>query len=439
MDDVSALGSTPRGHDAAHDLLAYIDASPSPFHACATTAGRLRAAGFTELAEADAWPSAPGRHYLRRGGSLVAWATGDHHGPASPFRIIGAHTDSPNLRVKPHPDTGQVGYRQLAVEVYGGALLNSWLDRDLGLSGRVVVRDGSAVAERLLRIDRPLLRVPQLAIHLDREITTSGLLLNAQQHLSPIWGLGDPTPGGFASLVADELGVDTGAVLAWDLMTHDLTPGTLAGAEDELLSAPRLDNLCSSWAGLSALLAVVDDLPPAIPVLVLFDHEEIGSTSDRGAGSTLLPHLVERIATGLGGTRDDLFRALAASVCASADMAHATHPNYADRHEPNHRIRLNGGPVLKVNSNLRYATDATTGAAFVLACEQAGVPLQRYAHRSDLPCGSTIGPITAAALGIPTFDVGAPQLAMHSARELCGSEDPAHYAAALAAFLAPTA
>jgi aspartyl aminopeptidase len=439
MDDVPAPGTTPRGVDAARDLLAFIDASPSPFHACATAAERLAAAGFTELAERDPWPSGPGRHHLRRGGSLVAWAVGEHHGPASPFRVIGAHTDSPNLRIKPRPDSGHVGYRQLAVEVYGGALLNSWLDRDLGLSGRVAVRDGTGVGERLLRIDRPLLRVPQLAIHLDREISTSGLLLNAQQHLSPIWGLGDPTPGGFTALVAAELGVPADAVLAWDLMAHDLTPGTLAGADEELLSAPRLDNLCSSWAGLQALLAVADDLPSPIPVLVLFDHEEIGSTSDRGAASTLLPHLVERIGTGVGGTREDLFRALAASLCASADMAHATHPNYADRHEPNHRIRLNGGPVLKVNSNVRYATDATTGAAFVLACEQAGVPLQRYAHRSDLPCGSTIGPITAAALGIPTFDVGAPQLAMHSARELCGAEDPGLYAAALAAFLAPAA
>jgi aspartyl aminopeptidase len=223
-------------------------------------------------------------------------------------------------------------------------------------------------------------------------------------------------------------------------MAHDLTPSTLAGADDELVSAPRLDNLCSSWAGLEALLSVTGRGGPdagVVPVLVLFDHEEVGSTSERGAGSSLLPTLLERINTGLGGSREDLFRALARSVCASADMAHATHPNYADRHEPGHRIVLNGGPVLKVNSNLRYASDGMSAAAFVLACEQAGVPFQRYAHRSDLPCGSTIGPITAAELGIPTFDLGAPQLAMHSARELCGSADPALYSAALAAFLAP--
>ncbi len=433
---------TPRGHDAARDLLGYIDASPSPFHACATTAERLVTAGFEELEEAAAWPGGPGRRFVRRGGSLVAWATGPQHGPTSPLRIVGAHTDSPNLRVKPNADAGRAGFRQLAIEVYGGALLNSWLDRDLGLSGRVVVRGASAPVERLLRVDRALLRVPQLAIHLDREIGSSGLLLNAQQHLSPVWGVGDPTPGGFQAFVAKELDVAPDDVLAWDLMAHDLAPGVLAGADEDLVSAPRLDNLCSAWAGLTALLASVPEERPApnpVPLLVLFDHEEIGSTSARGAASTLLPVVAERIGASLGGTREDLHRALAGSLCASADMAHATHPNYPDRHEPGHQIRLNGGPVLKVNSNVRYATDGASGAAFVLACEQAGVPFQRYAHRSDLPCGSTIGPITAAGLGIDTFDVGAPQLAMHAARELAGAEDPCLYAAALAAFLAPAA
>ncbi len=426
--------------DPARRMMAFIDAAPSPFHACAQAAERLEAAGFRALAEVDAWPAERGGFYVRRGGSLVAWSTGAHHGPAAGFRIIGAHTDSPNLRVKPRPDAGRVGYRQLAVEVYGGALLNSWLDRDLGLSGRVVTRGPAGPEEHLLLIDRPILRVPQLAIHLDREISASGLSLNAQQHLSPIWGLGDPTPGAFAELVASTVGVDPAAIAGWDLMAHDLTPSTLAGVADELVSAPRLDNLCSSWAGVEALIAATADGAELaqVPLLVLFDHEEIGSSSDRGADSTLLPALTERIVLGLGGGREDVLRALAASVCCSADNAHATHPNYADRHEPGHHIALNAGPVLKVNSNVRYATDATSAAVFVEACEQAGVPYQRYAHRSDLPCGSTIGPITASRLGISTFDVGAPQRAMHSARELCGSADPAHYTAAMAAFLAPT-
>ncbi|MDQ2651005.1 MAG: M18 family aminopeptidase [Actinomycetota bacterium] len=428
--------------DAARRLLTFIDASPSPFHAAATAAGLLDAAGFEEQSETDAWPAGPGHRFVRRGGSLVAWATDAGHNPTSGFRIIGAHTDSPNLRIKPNADAGQAGYRQLAVEVYGGALLNSWLDRDLGLSGRVTVRSADGADERLLRVDRPLLRVPQLAIHLDRDISSNGLLLNPQQHLSPVWGLGDVSSGGFRAFVGGELGVDGRDVLGWDLMAHDLTPSTLAGLEDELVSAPRLDNLCSSWAAVEALLSVAGagaaSAPPEpIPVVVLFDHEEIGSTSDRGAASTLLPAVLERVVAGLGGDREDLHRALAASWCCSADMAHATHPNYADRHEPGHRIRLNAGPVLKTNSNVRYATDSAGAATFVLACEQAEVPYQRYAHRSDLPCGSTIGPITAAGLGIRTFDIGAPQLAMHSARELGGSADPGYYRAAMAAFLAP--
>jgi aspartyl aminopeptidase len=425
----------------ARRMLSFIDASPSPFHACAAAAARLESAGFTTLAEPDAWPTGPGRHLVRRGGSLVAWITDARHTATSGFRIIGAHTDSPNLRIKPRPDAGRAGYQQLAVEVYGGALLNSWLDRDLGLSGRVVVRGTTGPEEHLLLVDRPLCRVPQLAIHLDREISANGLLLNAQQHLSPIWGIGEVTPGAFTSFVAAELDAAPDAVLGWDLMLHDVVASTFVGVDDELISAPRLDNLCSSWAGLEALLAVADaPAPPAqVPLLVLFDHEEVGSTSDRGAASTLLQVITERIGRSLGGDRDDHLRALARSVCCSADMAHATHPNYADRHEPGHQIALNGGPVLKANSNVRYATDAPSTAAFVLACEQAGVPLQRYAHRSDLPCGSTIGPITAAAMGVSTVDIGAPQLAMHSARELCGSDDPARYAAAMAAFLAPAA
>ncbi|MEX2292571.1 MAG: M18 family aminopeptidase [Acidimicrobiales bacterium] len=426
-------------HDAAHRMLAFIDAAPSPFHACLQAAERLEAAGFAELRERDAWLAGAGHHYVRRGGSLVAWSVGAHHRPPDGFRIIGAHTDSPNLRIRPRPDLGRVGFRQLAVEVYGGALLNSWLDRDLGLSGRVVVRGPDGPEERLLLVSRPLLRIPQLAIHLDREISSEGLRLNPQQHLSPIWGLGASTPRYFETFLGQELDCAAEAILAWDLMTHDLTPSAVLGVDNELVSAPRLDNLCSSWAGVEALTVVNGNTAELdhIPVLVLFDHEEVGSTSERGADSPLLPAILERIVAGLDGGREDLLRALAASVCCSADNAHATHPNYVERHEPNHLIEINRGPVLKVNSNARYATDAVSAAAFVMACEQAAVPMQRYSHRGDMPCGSTIGPITAARLGISTVDVGAPQLAMHSARELGGSHDPAFYTAAMAAFLAP--
>src|SRR5262245_26769 len=227
-------------------MLSFIDASPSPFHACGQAGERLEAAGFARLAESDPWPSGPGRHYVRRGGSLVAWATHPGQPAGTPFRIIGAHTDSPNLRVKPHPDTGRAGYRQLAVEVYGGVLLNSWLDRDLGLSGRVAVRRDEATASiELVAVDRPLLRIPQLAIHLDRGVNESGLILNPQQHLVPVWGLGAVDEGGLRSLVADELGVAPVDIVSWDLMLHDLTKAALLGRHQELLSSARLDNLLS--------------------------------------------------------------------------------------------------------------------------------------------------------------------------------------------------
>jgi aspartyl aminopeptidase len=409
------------------DLLAFIDAAPSPFHAVETVAQRLAAAGFEEHHDADAWPEEDGGgRFLRRAGAIVAWSGGSGR-PDTPFRLVGAHTDSPNLRIKPRPDTGRAGYRQLGVEVYGGALLNSWLDRDLGLSGRVALRGANGVATRLVRIDRPLLRVPQLAIHLDREIDQKGLLLNRQTHLNPVWGLGAPVEGAFRACLAEAAEAAPDDVLAWDVMAHDLSPSCLLGVDLELISAPRLD----THAVLAA--APADAAPTA--VLCLFDHEEVGSTTERGAAGALLTATLERIVAGRGGGPVDLRRALAASYCASADMAHAVHPNYLERYEADHHIALNGGPVIKRNENQRYATDAMGAATFRLACERAGVPVQEYVNRSDLPCGSTIGPLTAAGLGVTTVDVGVAQLAMHSARELAGVDDPPRFAAALSAFL----
>jgi aspartyl aminopeptidase len=424
----------------ASGLCAYVDASPSPFHACAEAAGRLEASGFRRLLETDAWPGEPGRYYVLRGGSLVAWSSEYADGAATPFRVVGAHTDSPNLRVKPRPDLARAGWQLLGVEVYGGPLLNSWLDRDLGLSGRVAVRSADGgVAHRLLHVDEPVLRVPQLAIHLDRE-ANDGLKLNPQHHLTPLWGVGTSS-GDFRAFVAKACETDADAVLGWELMTHDLTPSRRIGRDRDLIAAPRLDNLATSYAGVQALLAAVERAPGSawIPALVLFDHEEVGSMSERGAFSTLLPAVLERVVRAGGGERDDYLRALAGSVIASGDMAHATHPNYPDRHDPEHQVRVNGGPVLKINAKLRYATDAFGAGAFVAACEQAGVPLQHFVSRSDLPCGSTVGPMTAALTGATTVDFGAPTLSMHSAREMCGAHDPAMYAGALAAFLSPEA
>jgi aspartyl aminopeptidase len=417
----------------AQGLCEFIDASPSPFHVCATVASRLRAAGYAELAEADEWPPA-GKFFTVRAGSLVAWDSGNDAG-GRPFRVIGGHTDSPNLRVKQHPDREVTGWQVVALEPYGGAWLNSWLDRDLGVSGRLSVRsadEGAGIAHRLVRIDDPILRVPQLAIHLAED--RRSLTLDPQRHVNAVWGAGGG-PQSFIGYVAEQAGIDPDDVLGADLMTHDLTPSRLSGVGDQFVSAPRLDNQASCYAGLEAFLDAAS--AEHLPVLALFDHEEVGSTSDHGAGSELLLTTLERIVLASGGGRADFLRRLPGSMVASADMAHATHPNYPERHEPGHLIAINGGPVLKVHPNLRYATDGRTAAAFALACRQAGVPLQRYEHRADLPCGSTIGPMTSARTGIPTVDVGAPQLAMHSARELMGTNDVPTYAAALRAFLSP--
>ncbi|MGV9821507.1 M18 family aminopeptidase [Nocardia xishanensis] len=417
----------------AEGLCAFIDDSPSPFHVVRTVARELEAHGFTRLEEAAVWPAESiGRRYVVRGGSLVAWAgTGN---AAAPFRVVGAHTDSPNLRVKQHPDLASAGWQLVGLEPYGGAWLNSWLDRELGISGRLTVRDGNSLREQLIRIDEPILRVPQLAIHLSED--RRGVTLDPQRHVNAVWGVGE-APRSFLAFVAENVEVDPAAVLGWELMTHVLAPSGLVGRDGDLVSAPRLDNQGTCYAGLRAFLAAVDDPGAAAPVLAMFDHEEVGSQSDRGAQSDLLPAVLERIVLARGGGRAEYLAALAGSICASGDMAHATHPNYPERHEPAHRIEINGGPVLKVNQNLRYATDATGAGAFALACDQAAVPLQRYVHRADLPCGSTIGPMTAARTGMPTVDVGAPQLAMHSARELMGANDVPAYAAALAAFLTP--
>jgi len=426
----------------ANGLCAFVDASPSPFHACAQAGQRLAAAGFSLLAETDKFPTERGRYYLIRGGALIAWSSEAAGDPATPFRVVGAHTDSPNLRIKPQPDLARAGWQLLGVEVYGAPLFNSWLDRDLGLSGRVTVRSSGGVQTRLVTINEPVLRVAQLAIHFDRSVN-EGLALNPQQHLTPLWGVSNE-PGDFRGYLAAALGVDSADVLSWDVMTHDLQPSRRIGRDLDLIAAPRLDNLATSYAGVRALIDAVEAMTsgdrtsnPSIPVLVLFDHEEVGSQSERGAMSTLLPSALERIVASAGGGREDFHRALAGTVVASADLAHATHPNYPEKHEPQHQIAINGGPVLKTNVKLRYVTDSVGAATFITACNQAGVPMQHFVSRNDMPCGSTVGPTTAALVGATTVDVGAPMLSMHSARELCGAKDPAMYAGALAAFLNP--
>lgn len=422
---------------ASRRMIEFIDASPSPYHACLSAAALLERAGFQRLAEVDAWSGAPGAFYVVRGGSLVAWSVQEHHRPWSGFRMLGAHTDSPNLRVKPSPDRRRSGCAQLGVEVYGGVLLNSWLDRDLGLSGRAQVRTEGGNEERLFLVQRPLLKVPQLAIHLHREIVTDGLQLNKQLHMSPIWAELEGSERGFVAWLAGELGVAEEDVLAWDAMVHDTNPSCFFGQENEFVSAPRLDNLASSYCALAALAEATERGAALeyIPVVSLFDHEEVGSGSAAGAESPMLRDLLERSVLARGGTREEYHRAIADSFCVSIDMAHATHPNYADKHDPDHSLFMNAGPVIKLNANMRYASESESVARFQLACERAGVPFQKWVMRSDLACGSTIGPITAQNLGVLTVDVGGPMLGMHSARETCGARDAGYMVRALGSVL----
>lgn len=414
-------------------LLPRLDQSPSPYHAVAGVAATLAAAAFSEIVETDPFPAEPGRYFVRRGGSIVAWATGDSTDPTTGFRMVGAHTDSPNLRVKPRPDVKSAGWNQLGVEVYGGALLNSWLDRDLGLAGRIVVGEGSASRTELFLDSRPLLRIPQLAIHLDSDIAEHGLVLNRQQHMSPVWSVGNAPS--FAQYLADRIGVDADEVLAWDVMTFDTNPACLAGLGEEFLVSGRIDNLLSCFIAVDSLVATAESPGPHVPMICLFDHEEVGSISATGAGGSLLENVVSRIGAALGGGPDERGRAAADSIVVSADGAHATHPNYADRHEKDHTIAVNAGPVLKINANQRYATDAHSAAEFRMACRDAGVPLQVFVNRTDLTCGSTIGPLTSGRLGMAVVDAGCAQLAMHSAREMAGRTDPQWFRDALTMFL----
>jgi aspartyl aminopeptidase len=419
--------------DRVDDLLTFIDSSPTPYHAVATAIGRLEQAGFTALEEGDAWTLAAGaRHYVvRAGGSLAAFEVGQRAPAEAGFRIVGAHTDSPNLRIKPNADVHAEGYHQLGVEPYGGVLTHTWLDRDLSLAGRITLREKKRTATRLVDFERPLLRVPNLAIHLNKEIRTDGLKLNAQRHLVPVLGLSGEAS--FVELLCEELGRAGGKrpkvddILAWELMAYDTQPSTRSGADNEFIHAPRLDNLASSHAGLVALCDAAQAGTAGVTrTVVLYDHEEVGSRSGQGAGGTFLKDTLSRVATCFeGGTESsqDLARAISRSWLISADMAHAVHPNYADRHEPGHRPKIGQGPVLKTNNNQSYATDAESAGFFSAICAQVGVTPQQFVTRSDLGCGSTIGPISAARVGIRTVDVGNPMLSMHSCREMAGAGD----------------
>jgi aspartyl aminopeptidase len=412
----------------ADDLIAFLNASPSPWHAVQTAVERLTQAGATRLREADAWSLHPGETvFVTRGGSLAAFRIPRNLSVRAPrpFHIVAAHTDSPGLRLKPRAPQSVQGYRQWGVEVYGGALHNSWLDRDLGIAGRVCA-PGSSEGVLVRFEDRPV-RIPQVAIHLDRSVNEQGLLLNAQRHLVPVLGQTKSGAGTDTSLEA-RLEAATGAPfsdLAFDLCLYDTTPAGYGGLGDEFIYSGRLDNLAMTHAALSAFLAAGSESGDAIQAIALFDHEEIGSVSAEGARSNFLPVALERVATALGLDRDAWLRLLPQSFLISADMAHALHPNYPEKHEPDHFPLMGGGIVLKANANHRYMGDAPASSRLLDWAHRAGVPVQNFVSRSDLACGSTVGPALGADLGMPGVDVGNPMLSMHSAREMCGADDSA--------------
>ena len=413
----------------ASDLRSFLDAGKTPYHAVAEAARRLIAAGFLPFRESEPWQLEPGARgfVVRGGGSIAAFELGTKAPADAGFLLVGAHTDSPNLRLKPLPDLASVGYRQLDIEVYGGVLLSTWLDRDLSVAGRVALAGGKT---ELVDLERAVCRIPNLAIHLNRDVNSAGLLLNAQTQLLPILGL-ERDSAGFSALLSECLrgtsasGARPEDVLGFDLCLYDTQRAAFAGSQNEFLLSSRLDNLASCHAGLSALLGASSGLE-ATRVVVLYDHEEVGSQSASGARSLFLSDLLERLAVG-SSPRDPsaLTRAISRSLFVSADMAHAVHPNYADKHDKQHRPLLGAGPVIKVNVNQSYASDGPAAAAFSAACRAVELTPQYFSARNDMPCGSTIGPISAARLGMRTVDVGNPMLSMHSCREMAAVSDVA--------------
>ena len=414
-------------------LIDFLKASPTPFHATASLARLLEIAGYQRLDEREPWQAqAGGRYYVTRNdSSLIAIQLGRRAPLEGGLRLVGAHTDSPCLRVKPQPELARQGFWQLGVEVYGGALLAPWFDRDLSLAGRVTFRLDGKLHSRLIDFKAPIAVIPNLAIHLNRE-ANQGWEINKQTELPAILAqLAAGEQRDFRTLLARQLehehGLQVDAVLDFELSFYDTQSAAVIGLEQEFIAGARLDNLLSCYAGLKALLAAGDE---ENCVLVCTDHEEIGSCSACGADGPLLEQVLRRLL----GDEESYVRAIQRSLLVSADNAHGVHPNYADKHDGNHGPSLNGGPVIKVNNNQRYASNSETAGFFRHLCEEHAVPVQCFVTRSDLGCGSTIGPITASRLGVRTIDIGLPTFAMHSIRELAGSYDLAHLVKVLGAF-----
>ena len=418
-------------------LCDFLDASPTPFHAVRQMVFELERAGFEELDEGNTWDTRAGGNYyvIRNGSSIVAWRQGGESPVETGLRLVGAHTDSPCLKVKPQPDVVRHDCWQLGVEVYGGALLNPWFDRDLSLAGRVHYCDqNNRVGSALIDFQCPVAIIPSLAIHLDRE-ANSKRSINAQLHLPVLMAVSGRDQGSFDKLSLESIllpqvkAVDDKAarILDHELCFYDTQKASTIGYQGDFIASARLDNLLSCFLGLQALLAAEDG---GWSMLVCNDHEEVGSNSAVGAAGPFLQQVLRRLVS----EQEDYARCIDRSLMLSVDNAHGLHPNFSDKMDTNHGPRLNAGPVMKINASQRYASNSETQARFRALCEQLDVPVQSFVVRSDMACGSTIGPITATELGIKTLDIGVPTYGMHSIRELSGSQDTALMATALEAF-----
>ncbi|MES2675729.1 MAG: M18 family aminopeptidase [Pseudomonadota bacterium] len=412
------------------EMLQFLQASPTPFHATQTIADKLRAAGFEQLVELDAWNLCSGKRYFvtRNDSSIIAFVFGKNPVLDTGIRMFGAHTDSPCLKVKPQPELNRKGYFQTGVEVYGGALLAPWFDRDLSLAGRVTYRTHeNSVQSTLIDFKTPIAVIPSLAIHLDREVNNARYI-NPQRDIVPLLlqislSEQNSTPAFknilFKQLIIQHPQLNIAQVLDYEISLYDTQAPALVGLQQDFIASARLDNLLSCYVGLQALLQADPDVSS---LLICTDHEEVGSTSCCGANGPMLDHFLERLIPDF----ETRVRTIERSFMVSADNAHGIHPNFMDKHDENHGPLLNCGPVIKINANQRYATSSETSGFFQLLCSQAQIPLQMFVARTDMGCGSTIGPIVAAEVGVKTIDIGVPTFAMHSIRELAGVKD-AHF------------
>lgn len=412
----------------AQQLIEFIYESPTAFHALSTVKNMLGHCGFRELKEEDQWNLEKGNKYFvtKNDSAIAAFVVGTGNIEEHGFKIIGAHTDSPTFRIKPAPEiTSEGNYIKLNTEVYGGPILNTWLDRPLAVAGRVTMRNGNILfpETRLVNIQKPILVIPNLAIHMNREVN-KGMELNPQKDMLPMMShVNESLEKGnyLLNAIAEELKVSVGTIIDFDLFLYEYEKGSIIGLNEEFISSSRLDDLAMVHAGIEALTRV--EPAQATNVMMAFDNEEVGSRTKQGGDSQFLSNVLERIVISQGKGREDFFRALAKSFMISADLAHAVHPNHGDKHDPVNRPFLNKGPVIKISANQSYTTDSNSDAVYEEICKKANVPVQKFVNRSDLKGGSTIGPISASHIDIRSVDMGSPILGMHSVRELGGVSD----------------